>query len=59
MEQLKKVAKTNEELTKEVGSITKGATEMTEEEITYAKAEEIAKTKGISVNKALRLVKFK
>ena len=57
MEQLKKVAKTNEELTEEVGSITKGATEMTEEEITYAKAEEIAKTKGISVNKALRLVK--
>lgn len=57
MEQLKKVAKTNEELTEEVGSITKGAAEMTEEEITYAKAEEIAKTKGISVNKALRLVK--
>ena len=54
---LLKVAKTNEELTEEVGSITKGATEMTEEEITYAKAEEIAKTKGISVNKALRLVK--
>ena len=57
MEQLKKVSKENKELTEEVGSITKNAGDMTEEEVVYAKAEEIAKTKGISVKKALREIK--
>lgn len=57
MEQLKKVAKENKEMTQEVGSITKNAGDMTDEDIAYAKAEEIAKAKGISINKALREVK--
>ena len=56
MEQLKKVASENEEATKEVGSITKNAGDMTDEDVIFAKAEEIAKTKGISINKALREV---
>ena len=57
MEQLKKVSVQNEELTEEVGSITKNAGEMTDEEVIYQKAEEIAKAKNISVNKALREIK--
>ena len=57
MEQLKKVSVQNEELTEEVGSITKNAGEMTDEEVIYQKAENIAKTKGISVKKALREIK--
>lgn len=57
MEQLKKVAEENKEMTQEVGSITKNAGDMTDEDIAYAKAEEIAKAKGISINKALREVK--
>ena len=57
MDQLKKVSDKNSELTKELGSITKDSSDMTDEEKTYAKAEEIAKQKGISVNKALRQVK--
>ena len=57
LEQLKKVSKENEELTEEVGSITKNAGDMTDEEVVYAKAKEIAKAKGISVNKALREIK--
>lgn len=56
MEQLKKVAEENEVATQEVGSITKNAGDMTDEDILFAKAEEIAKTKGISINKALREV---
>lgn len=56
MEQLKKVSSENEEATKEVGSITKNAGDLTEEDAIFAKAEEIAKTKGISINKALREV---
>ena len=57
MEQLKKVSKENQELTEEVGSITKNAGDMTDEDVVYAKAEEIAKAKGISVKKALREIK--
>ncbi len=57
MEQLKKVAKTNEELTEEKGSMTKSADDMSDEDKVYAKAEEIAKAKNISINKALRQVK--
>lgn len=57
MEQLKKVAKVNEELTEEVGSITKNAGDMTDEEVIYAKAEELAKAENISINKALRKIK--
>ena len=56
LDQLKKVAKENQELTKEVGSMTKNS-DLTPEEEVYAKAEEIAKSKGISINKALRQVK--
>ena len=56
LESLKKVSKQNEEMTKEVGSITKSADDMTEEDRKYQEAEELAKTKGISVNKALRLI---
>ena len=56
LDQLKKVAKENQELTKEVGSMTKNS-DLTPEEEIYAKAEEIAKSKGISVKKALRQVK--
>lgn len=57
LEQLKKVSKENQELTEEVGSITKNAGDMTDEDVVYAKAEEIAKAKGISVKKALREIK--
>lgn len=61
MEQLKKVSDTNAEFTEEVGTITKNAGEMTEEELKeeqqYAKAEEIAKAEGITVKQALRKVK--
>lgn len=61
MEQLKKVSDANAELTDEVGTITKNAGEMTEEELKeeqqYAKAEEIAKAEGITVKQALRKVK--
>lgn len=56
-EQLKKVSEENKEMTQEVGSITKNASDMTEEDVIYAKAEEIAKAKNISINKALREVK--
>lgn len=56
LDQLKKVAKENQELTQEVGSMTKNS-DLTPEEEIYAKAEEIAKSKGISINKALRQVK--
>lgn len=55
-EQLKKVAKENTELTEEVGSITKNAGDMTDEDVIYAKAEELAKAKNISVNQALRQI---
>lgn len=57
MEQLKKVAKENESLTQEVGSVTKSTENMTDEEIIYQKAEELAKSKNISINKALREIK--
>lgn len=57
LEQLKKVSKENSEMVQEVGSITKNAGDMTDEEVVYAKAKEIAKAKGISVNKALREIK--
>lgn len=57
MEQLKKVSVENTKLTEEVGTITKDAGEMTEEDKAYAKAEEIAKAKNISIKKALREVK--
>lgn len=57
LEQLKKVSKENAEMVQEVGSITKNAGDMTDEEVVYAKAQEIAKAKGISVNKALREIK--
>ena len=56
LDQLKKVAKENQGLTQEVGSMTKNS-DLTPEEEVYAKAEEIAKSKGISINKALRQVK--
>ena len=56
LDSLKKVSKQNEEMTKEVGSITKNADDMTEEDRKYQEAEELAKSKGISVNKALRLI---
>lgn len=56
LDQLKKVAKENQELTQEVGSMTKNS-DLTPEEEIYAKAEELAKSKGISVKKALRQVK--
>lgn len=56
LEQLKKVSKENEELTEEVGSITKNAGDMTDEDVIYAKAEELAKTKNISINQALRQI---
>ena len=55
-EQLKKVAKENAELTEEVGSITKNAGDITDEDVIYAKAEELAKAKNISVNQALRQI---
>lgn len=57
MEQLKKVSVENRNLTDELGSITKDAGELTDEEVIYQKAENIAKTKGISVKKALREIK--
>lgn len=57
LEQLKKVSKENSEMVQEVGSITKNAGDMTDEDIAYAKAEEIAKSKGISIKKALREIK--
>ena len=57
MEQLKKVSAENKELTEEVGSISKSADDMTEEERIYAKAEEIAKAKNISIKKALREIR--
>ena len=57
LEQLKKVSVNNKELTEEVGSISKSADDMTDEERVYAKAEEIAKAKNISVKKALREVR--
>lgn len=57
LEQLKKVSKENAEMVQEVGSITKNAENMTDEEIVYAKAKEIADAKGISINKALRQIK--
>ena len=57
MEQLKKVAKENESLTQEVGSVTKSTENMTDEEVIYQKAEELAKSKNISINKALREIK--
>ncbi len=57
LEQLKKVSKENSEMVQEVGSITKNAGDMTDEEIVYAKAQEIAKSKGISIKKALREIK--
>lgn len=57
LEQLKKVSKENSEMVQEVGSITKNAGDMTDEDIVYAKAEEIAKSKGISIKKALREIK--
>ena len=50
------VSSENEEATQEVGSITKNAGDMTDEDVIFAKAEEVAKTKGISINKALREV---
>lgn len=56
LESLKKVSKQNKEMTEEVGSITKNADDMTEEDRKYQQAEELAKSKGISVNKALRLL---
>ena len=58
LDQFKKVSAKNEELTKEVGSMVKNAGDMTDEEIAYAKAEEIAKAENISVQKALRKVKI-
>lgn len=57
LENLKKVSSANKELTQEIGSMTKNAGDMTEEEMQYVKAHEIAKTKGISVKKALRELK--
>ena len=57
MEQLKKVAKENESLTQEVGSVAKSTENMTDEEVIYQKAEELAKSKNISINKALREIK--
>lgn len=57
IEQLKKVSVENRNLTDELGSITKDAGELTDEEVIYQKAENIAKTKGISVKKALREIK--
>ena len=57
LEQLKKVSVNNKELTEEVGSISKSADDMTDEERVYAKAEEIAKAKNISIKKALREVR--
>lgn len=56
-EQFKKVAENNKELTQEIGSMTKSADDLSDEDIIYKKAEEIAKTKNISVQKALREVK--
>ena len=57
MEQLKKVAKENESLTQEIGSVTKSTENMTDEEVIYQKAKELAKSKNISINKALREIK--
>ncbi len=57
MEQLKKVSVENGNLTDELGSNTKDAGDLTDEEVIYQKAENIAKTKGISVKKALREIK--
>lgn len=57
LEHLKAVADNNQSLTKEVGSISKNAGDVTNEDMIYAKAEEIAKNKGITINQALREVK--
>lgn len=56
LESLKKVSDKNTEMTKEIGSITKSADGVSEEDKIYKQAEEIAKSKGISVNKALRQI---
>ena len=57
LEQFKKVSNSNQELTEEVGSINKNADHnISEEDKIYAKAEEIAKAKNISIKKALREV---
>ena len=56
-DQLKKNSVKNSQMTEEIGSINKNAGDMTDEEIQYAKAEEIAKSKGISIKQALRQVK--
>lgn len=57
LEQFKKVSNSNQELTEEVGFINKNADHNTsEEDKIYAKAEEIAKAKNISIKKALREV---
>lgn len=56
LDQLKKVAKENQELTIEKGSITQDS-ELEPEDEVYVKAREIAKSKNISINKALREVK--
>ena len=57
LEQLKKVSDKNEGLTEELGSITKNAGDMTDEEKVYAQAEELAKSKNISIKKALREIR--
>ena len=56
-DQLKKNSVKNSQMTEEIGSINKNAGDMTDEEVQYAKAEEIAKSKGISIKQALRQVK--
>ena len=56
LDQLKKVAKENQELTIGKGSITQDS-ELEPEDEVYVKAREIAKSKNISINKALREVK--
>lgn len=57
LEHLKAVADNNQSLTKELGSISKNAGDVTNEDMIYAKAEEIAKNKGITINQALREIK--
>lgn len=57
LEHLKAVADNNQSLTEEVGSISKNAGDVTNEDMIYAKAEEIAKNKGITINQALREIK--
>lgn len=56
LDSLKKVSENNSKMTEEVGSITKNADGISEEDKLYKQAEEIAKSKGISVNKALRQI---